>query len=963
MPFPAGAMGAPREGENAMGQTQVVSLFFDTAGAEMPAREGGTWLIVKLDQPLAAGETLLVDFGTAGLGIPAGKPDGTYTHPFNPGEYVISEGGTRIAKFVHDETMAGSDVLAARIEVAVPEPVPFLEVGEHIPVADFDFFDAHGRETSLLHASSTRLAVLDIGAMWCLPSQYLAAVDGDIRAALGSDFEYKTLLVEDFDRNTSDTADAARWAAGYGLDQAAVYSFGGDGGAAFSFMERGLVEGFPTLAVVDQVTGEVLGRFNTAEFGDDLAALPALMAQAINGVMEHVATLAASEGVTRIGGEAGDALAGSVRADLLDGRAGDDFIDGSYGNDRLRGGAGHDAILGGAGIDRILGGHGDDRLSGNEGDDILSGEAEHDTLYGYAGGDRLFGGDGVDELWGDEGDDVLRGGAGFDTLIGGEGHDLIDGGEEFDTVRFLDAADITATLDASGSGIVRIGGVATDKLLNVEALIGGDGNDRLTGNAGANRLAGGGGDDVLVGGGGPYSLYIFEFDDLYGGDGDDLFIVARGTAIMDGGAGTNRYRIGAEVDGLVLGLSGYDIVDLSLLEAGVTMRTDGELRIVAGDFATRLRAVEEIVGTEFADRLVAAAWHPDLPEQLIGVLDGAGGDDVLRGRAHDAELRGGEGDDLLIGEGGNDRLTGGAGLDRLRGGEGDDFYEVTDAGDRVFEAAGEGWDNVIATVSQRLGANVEQLNLIGTDAIDGFGNELDNVIYGNDGANLLSGGDGADLLVGAGGADRMRGGAGDDTFYVDSGGDRAVEALDGGYDVVVSDVSYRLGAHLEQLELQGEGAKEGRGNALDNALFGSAGDDRLFGEAGEDWLDGGAGDDALHGGAGRDWLTGGAGADLFCFDTAPGSDDRDAILDFAGGEDRIVLDRTIFAGLAGGSDLAAEAFHAGTRATNAAHRILYDEATGRIFYDSDGSGGAAALLFARVDAGTALTSGDFLVAG
>ncbi len=38
-------------------------------------------------------------------------------------------------------------------------------------------------------------------------------------------------------------------------------------------------------------------------------------------------------------------------------------------------------------------------------------------------------------------------------------------------------------------------------------------------------------------------------------------------------------------------------------------------------------------------------------------------------------------------------------------------------------------------------------------------------------------------------------------------------------------------------------------------------------------------------------------------------------------------------------------------------------ATGKIYYDADGNGGGAQVLFAQVTAGTALTNADFLVGG
>ena len=47
--------------------------------------------------------------------------------------------------------------------------------------------------------------------------------------------------------------------------------------------------------------------------------------------------------------------------------------------------------------------------------------------------------------------------------------------------------------------------------------------------------------------------------------------------------------------------------------------------------------------------------------------------------------------------------------------------------------------------------NVENLTLTGSDAIDGTGNDLDNVLTGNSAAKTLDGGAGADTLLGGAG--------------------------------------------------------------------------------------------------------------------------------------------------------------------------------------------------------------------
>lgn len=88
----------------------------------------------------------------------------------------------------------------------------------------------------------------------------------------------------------------------------------------------------------------------------------------------------------------------------------------------------------------------------------------------------------------------------------------------------------------------------------------------------------------------------------------------------------------------------------------------------------------------------------------------------------------------------------------------------------------------------------------------------------------------------------------------------------------------------------------------------------------------------------------------------------DRILDFTAADDTIMLDASIFTGLSGGA-LDESAFVAGTAAADAGDRIIYDSASGNIWYDSDGSGDAAMTLFAQVSAGTVLTSLDIAVYG
>jgi hypothetical protein len=144
------------------------------------------------------------------------------------------------------------------------------------------------------------------------------------------------------------------------------------------------------------------------------------------------------------------------------------------------------------------------------------------------------------------------------------------------------------------------------------------------------------------------------------------------------------------------------------------------------------------------------------------------------------------------------------------------------------------------------------------------------------------------------------------------------------------------------------------GCTIENAIGGSASDVLIGGEIAN----------TLAGGDGNDTLTGGAGADVFHFDVAPdAADNIDLLTDFAAGSDKILLDADAFAGL--GSVLGG-AFHAGggvLAAIEADDRILYDTATGFLYYDADGSGAAAAIKFALIGAGVhpALTAADFMI--
>jgi Ca2+-binding RTX toxin-like protein len=216
-------------------------------------------------------------------------------------------------------------------------------------------------------------------------------------------------------------------------------------------------------------------------------------------------------------------------------------------------------------------------------------------------------------------------------------------------------------------------------------------------------------------------------------------------------------------------------------------------------------------------------------------------------------------------------------------------------------------------------------------------------ITGTSGADNLTGTAGDDTIDGKGGADTMTGLGGNDTYIVNHAGDTVVEASAGGTDTIKSSVTYTLPSNVENLTLIGSAAISGTGNGLVNRLIGNA-----------------AGN-ILSGGLGNDTLIGKGGPDRFLFKTALGSTNVDKLTDFNPAADTIRLENLVFKALSTTGTLAAAAFRLGTAASTAAHRIIYDPATGHLYYDRDGNGPAAKVRFATLTTKPALTRADFVV--
>jgi Ca2+-binding RTX toxin-like protein len=226
---------------------------------------------------------------------------------------------------------------------------------------------------------------------------------------------------------------------------------------------------------------------------------------------------------------------------------------------------------------------------------------------------------------------------------------------------------------------------------------------------------------------------------------------------------------------------------------------------------------------------------------LVSYLDGQGTAESVTSSATAAVL---SAINQVTGTAGADTLTGTTGADQMQGLAGNDTYVVNNVGDIVVEALNAGTDLVQSTISYTLTANVENLTLTGSTAINGTGNALNNVLTGNSAANVLDGGLGADT---------MAGGLGNDTYVVDNTGDVVTEGVSAGIDLVQSSVTYTLSANVNNITLTGTTAINATGNALDNILTGNSAANVLTGGAGNDTYVVGTGDTTMEAaGAGTD---------------------------------------------------------------------------------------------------------------
>jgi len=601
-------------------------------------------------------------------------------------------------------------------------------------------------------------------------------------------------------------------------------------------------------------------------------------------------------------------ILGTANADTLNGTSSADYIQGDAGADVITAGDGNDMIDGGANADNMAGGKGDDayvvdnpsdvvsELSG-EGVDLVytsityslvdtdgagtnGGNVENLTLTGVSAingtGNAL-----TNVITGNAAANVLNGGAGIDTLVGGDGNDTYIVDTTTDTI----IESTTGGIDTVQSSVTFTLGDSSNLenlVLSGSAVINGTGNDLnngLIGNSANNILTAGAGNDTLNGGAG--------IDTLIGGDGNDTYIVDTTTDVItetsNGGVDTVQssvtFTLGTNSNLENLTLTGAATINGSgnALDNVMTGNSaNNKLTGGAGnDTLNGGAGVDTLIGGDGDDIYIIDSTTDTITEFSTGGVDTVMSNVVytlgvylenltITGTANLSGF-GNSLNNIITGNSGVNTLNGWGGIDTLIGGAGDDVYIVDTATDVIIENANEGIDTVRSDVSYVLGANLEKLVLTGSNATNGTGNALSNVLTGNAVANILDGGTGIDILIG---------GDGDDTYIVDTTTDTITETATGGNDTVQSSVTYTLGAssNLENLSLTGSNAINGTGNALSNFLLGNSanntltdtlgGNDVLQGLSGNDILNDTSGNNLLDGGIGTDTITAGSGSDL-----------------------------------------------------------------------------------------------------
>jgi Ca2+-binding RTX toxin-like protein len=674
----------------------------------------------------------------------------------------------------------------------------------------------------------------------------------------------------------------------------------------------------------------------------------------------------------------------------------------------------NESDAGTSGLGNLLGTDEADVMFGLDGNDLLFSGGGEDTLLGGAGNDSVFGGDGDDVAFLGAGDDLfgwnpgedndrIEGGAGYDTMLfnGANANEQIDMSAVGDRFRFFrDVANVIMdTDDLEQVDFNAFGGVDTITINDLTAT------DVRQVNVNLAAFGSTAGDDAV-------DTVILNGT----GNADTVKVSATAGKVTVAGLAANVQITGGdeERDRLVINtLSGPDTITVNDL-------TGGGLQAIE----INLAAAGSTTGDGQPDLIMINASNRDDVLNISGVpgivivsglgaeINIAGADVnndplVVNARAVDdtidatnlnagsmrLSLDGGAGDDLLVGGAANDTLIGGAGNDFVDGRRGDDvaflgagrdafLWNPGEGNDRI--EGGSGYDTMLfngsgANETIDMSANGERFRFfrdVASVVMDT--NDLEQVDFRAFGGadtitiNDLTGTDIQQINLNLGVLGTAGGDGQIDTINVNgSAGNDVVRVANQEQTVTVTGLTAtvtiaRADANLDRLMVFGAAgddridASELASNLIQLTIDGGAGDDMLIGSSSNDTLVGGDGNDTVIGGAGADNVSGSNGRDAFRFN-AP-NQGSDTISDFVAADDQILVRAADFGGgLVAGAAITVDQFILGTAAGDDSDRFIYNNTTGELFFDVDGSGANAQVLLATLTGAPTINNTNIVV--
>ncbi|WP_442948077.1 beta strand repeat-containing protein [Nostoc sp.] len=464
-------------------------------------------------------------------------------------------------------------------------------------------------------------------------------------------------------------------------------------------------------------------------------------------------------------------------------------------------------------------------------------------------------------------------------------------------------------------------------------------------------------DDLIVGSNGNDTLgglYSSGNDTVDGGIGDDLLIVDDENAT---GGITSAFNSTTNIGTITAGTTRVSYKNIERLNITGGFYDDNIVGNNGNDTLDPGRGGNDTVDGGTGDDLLKFLTYAT--EGITSTFNAttntgtitAGANGVSYKNIEQLDITGTSYDDLIVGSNGNDTLNpGGSGNDTIDGGKGDDllsytaYLGITSSFDATTNTG------LITAGSDRVSyKNIERLQIAGTSYND--------LIVGSNGNDTITGNYSYDvgyressIVEVIGGNDTIiDGGAGDDLLIVHDSGDFGGKGITSTFNAITNEGAITAGTNqvsyknIERLDIAG-----------------TYQDDNILGSNGDDTLNGGGGNDTLIGGNGNDSLIGGSGTDTFAFNSF--NEGVDQIYDFNATNELIRVSAAGFGGGLSPGSLQTSQFSIGASATTSTQRFIYNDVTGALFFDQDGSASAFTQVeFGQLSSGLSLTTNNFVV--